>query len=61
MKYVFRPEVDRDTGRILIEEGFDHPLDSLRNQMHMTIIDTRDQVIRKSLIELGWTPPSDDK
>lgn len=44
-----------EDGRI-VQELFDYENDR-RRMMDRTVLDTRDEQIRKALIELGWTPP----
>jgi len=36
-------------------------LDSVNTQLMRTVLNTSDQQIRDALIELGWTPPSDER
>jgi hypothetical protein len=56
MRYVVKDHIDA-AGNIVIEEGWESPMETLQR----SIIYLKDQRVRQRLIELGWTPPKDEK
>jgi hypothetical protein len=52
------PKIDFDTGILEIEERMESPFNTITGNFHRHIMDTKDEMIRKGLIALGWTPPA---
>lgn len=54
--------VDRRRKTIEVRESVKHecssPSDEALEQHYVTVIDTKDRLVRQGLIDLGWTPPA---
>ena len=57
IKYETTVETHLDTGEIQLQVDV-VGVDSLRERVHTSIIQTQEQRTRDALITLGWTPPS---
>lgn len=57
MQYKQRMEVNE--GQIFLEEGWENPAEPLLTRMAMTVINTRDSLIREGLKKLGWLSPEE--
>jgi hypothetical protein len=57
MRYVLKTETDKDVG--LIRQELISEFNGLTTMFSKWIIKTRDEGVRKALVDLGWTPPNE--
>lgn len=61
LTYTATPSVDSASGVISIAEEFGRSLglDGTRERFYRQVVSTRDEAVRRALIALGWTPPTE--